>query len=65
MACTHLYITDPLQRPQPFMGPVNHREPNRAAHGGVRKTQECVRCGSFRHILINGIHREYGPWRSK
>lgn len=35
---------------------------NRAAHGNIDVTVECVACGARRHELINGLHIEVGPW---
>lgn len=47
--------------PLPYFDSVA-REPNRAAHGGVRWRERC-RCGAERHVLQNGRHVEEGPWR--
>ncbi len=44
-----------------FAGPVS-RDENRAAHGNVTNTDECVRCGARREQNINGHHVETGPW---
>lgn len=35
---------------------------NRAAHGCVRTTVECLMCGARRHENRNWMHREVGPW---
>lgn len=47
--------------PWPFSGPVNPRDENRAAHGGIGVTETC-RCGAERSTLINGLHTETGRW---
>ena len=46
-----------------YTGPVaapGHE--NRAAHGNVQITVECVACGARRSELHNGRHVELGPW---
>lgn len=47
--------------PRPFTGPVSRAE-NPAAHGNIEVT-ETRADGKTRHVLINGRHREEGPWR--
>lgn len=32
-----------------------------AAHGGLARWERCA-CGAVRHTLVNGAHRERGPW---
>lgn len=44
-----------------YSGPVA-REENRAAHGGVCASEECLDCGSRRTSNRNGWHVEEGPW---
>ena len=38
------------------------RDENRAAHGNVCVTDECLACGARRARLINGRHEEAGTW---
>jgi len=38
------------------------RDENRAAHGGVCVSEECVRCGARRRRNVNGRHVEIGAW---
>lgn len=35
---------------------------NRAAHGNIEVTEECVACGAQRQVNINQWHHEYGPF---
>jgi hypothetical protein len=44
-----------------FTGPVA-RDENRAAHGNICATYECVDCGARRAVNINGRHIEHGPF---
>lgn len=44
-----------------YVHPYTHE--NRAAHGGIEYTEECLDCKAKRLVLSNGRHQEYGVWR--
>jgi len=62
--CKHSEYSQ-IGRDYGFTQPV-YREPytceNRAAHGGIKYTVRCERCGATRDQLVNGRHVEVGPW---
>jgi hypothetical protein len=35
---------------------------NRAAHGNITETQECLSCGATRLVNVNQSHFEFSPW---
>ena len=45
-----------------FTRPVSRHE-NPSAHGSIEVRERCHRCNRERQVLINGSHREVGPWR--
>ena len=46
----------------PFTGPVTVGVyQNRAAHGGICRTERCE-CGMVRKVNLNGGRRELGQW---
>lgn len=57
--CPHLATRD--VRTRCYTGSVA-REENRAAHGNICVTVECIGCGAARLELRNGRHEELGPW---
>lgn len=60
MTCQH---TDTRQvgPARPYTGGVS-RDENRAAHGGIRITLECLACGAQGEANINGGHEELGAF---
>lgn len=49
--------------PLPYAGPVHPEQPNPAAHGGVRFIRY-REDGATQEVVVNGRHREAGPWTS-
>lgn len=45
-----------------FTRPVSRHE-NTSAHGSIEMRERCHSCNRERRVLINGSHREVGPWR--
>ena len=39
-----------------------YTQENRAAHGGISCTEECVACGAQRSVNHNAGQQEHGPW---
>lgn len=60
MACKHETIK--TIRTRCFGGSIPGAEENRAAHGNITDTDECVTCGARREENVNGRHVETGPW---
>ena len=60
MNCPHDQIREISTRC--YAHPVSVHDENRAAHGGVCITEECVRCGRRRSRNENQGHQEIGPW---
>lgn len=48
----------------PFSGAVSYTE-NPAAHGGVRVTVRCTKCGALRSENRNGKHVEASNWSAR
>jgi transcription elongation factor Elf1 len=49
----------------PFLREVSiypYTQENRAAHGNITETQECLSCGATRTVNVNQLHMEYSPW---
>lgn len=46
---------------RPYSGPIYSARPNRRAHGGITRVEQCA-CGATRSININNSHRETGSW---
>lgn len=59
--CPHAH-TRQIGDDRPFVGPVSTRDENRAAHGNITITLECIACGARRDVNINQCHTERGPW---
>lgn len=56
----HMHTVDSSRRTS-YSAPVMGADWNPAAHGGVAVRELCA-CGAQRHVNVNGVHAEYGPW---
>lgn len=59
---SHAHAAVTTIRERAFFGPVALRDENHAAHGNIRRTEECSECGARREVNINRAHRDEGPW---
>lgn len=62
MNCEHLPVVIDVRRFTVSVAVHPHTDENPSAHGGITKTQECVRCGARRDVNVNQNHIEHGVW---
>lgn len=49
-----------------YQGPVAHGDAeNQAAHGCITYRQDCLSCGRWRNVNVNGLHSEEGSWNER